>query len=134
MDKKIKKYIYVRDKEKCYHCGKGLKISQVNNDHYFPKSKGGSDSYHNLVLSCKKCNKYKSNTVPKDWKAVNIKLFKRAYKDKKMDIALSKVKYNDLLDKISEVDNIKMENRKAIFYNNQIKIEVKDNKIVNYHS
>ena len=53
----------LRKYKKCVYCGssKDLEI-----DHYIPKSHGGSDNIDNLVISCSRCNKYKSSrTVEK---------------------------------------------------------------------
>lgn len=50
--------IYRRDKHKCQYCGstKGLTI-----DHVIPKSKGGGDTWENLVVACSKCNTKKGD-------------------------------------------------------------------------
>jgi hypothetical protein len=45
--------IYKRDSNKCQYCGstKSLTI-----DHVIPKSKGGEDTWENLVVACSPCN------------------------------------------------------------------------------
>lgn len=52
--------IYRRDKHKCQYCGstKGLTI-----DHVIPKSKGGQDTWDNLVVACSICNTKKSDKL-----------------------------------------------------------------------
>ena len=52
--------IYKRDGHKCQYCGatKSLTI-----DHVIPKSKGGDDSWENLVVACHSCNTKKSNKM-----------------------------------------------------------------------
>ena len=52
--------IYKRDKNKCQYCGstKSLTI-----DHVIPKSKGGQDTWENLVVACSSCNVKKSDKL-----------------------------------------------------------------------
>jgi 5-methylcytosine-specific restriction endonuclease McrA len=52
--------IYKRDGHKCQYCGstRGLTI-----DHVIPKSRGGGDTWQNLVVACSKCNTFKSNKL-----------------------------------------------------------------------
>ena len=48
-----KNLIYKRDKNKCQYCGstKSLTI-----DHVIPRSRGGKDTWENLVVACSLCN------------------------------------------------------------------------------
>lgn len=57
-----KKDILDRDRRTCAYCGK--KGETV--DHIFPKSKGGRDSWENLVCSCSKCNNAKGDMLPEE--------------------------------------------------------------------
>ena len=52
--------IYKRDKNKCQYCGstKSLTI-----DHVIPKSRGGDDSWENLVVACSPCNVKKGDKL-----------------------------------------------------------------------
>ena len=52
--------IYKRDKNKCQYCGstKSLTI-----DHVIPKSKGGEDTWENLVVACSSCNVKKGDKL-----------------------------------------------------------------------
>ena len=45
--------IYKRDGNKCQYCGSTKELSI---DHVYPKSKGGRDTWENLVTACTKCN------------------------------------------------------------------------------
>ena len=58
--KPTKSSIYKRDGYKCQYCGctKNLTL-----DHIIPKSKGGSDSFANLVVACNSCNTKKGNKL-----------------------------------------------------------------------
>jgi len=52
--------IYKRDGNKCQYCGstKNLTI-----DHVIPRSKGGDDTWQNLVTACTKCNTRKGSKL-----------------------------------------------------------------------
>ena len=52
--------IYKRDKHKCQYCGATKRLTI---DHVIPKSKGGDDSWENLVVACSSCNTKKSNKL-----------------------------------------------------------------------
>jgi hypothetical protein len=48
----------------CAYCGSE---EQIQLDHIIPISKGGADSFDNLVYACKKCNLSKSNRDILEW-------------------------------------------------------------------
>jgi 5-methylcytosine-specific restriction endonuclease McrA len=52
-----------RDRHICQYCG--IK-SDLTLDHVFPKSRGGGDSWENLVTACNKCNVRKGNRTPEE--------------------------------------------------------------------
>lgn len=49
-----------RDNHRCGYCGKSANTI----DHIFPKSRGGADSWENLVACCLRCNNLKSDKTP----------------------------------------------------------------------
>lgn len=56
--------IFSREKGRCYWCNKGLRLKHsATKDHVLPRSKGGTNDMFNLVLSCGRCNNYKSNDL-----------------------------------------------------------------------
>lgn len=58
----IRVRILERDNHTCAYCGrKGLTV-----DHITPRSKGGGETWSNLVACCKPCNMYKNNRSLKD--------------------------------------------------------------------
>jgi len=79
-----KRYIYLRDGQKCFYCGKALKPGQMTLDHYQPRSEGGTEDYFNLVSCCRLCNKYKKNKIPVDKERIHLELFHRAWRDKRI--------------------------------------------------
>lgn len=52
--------IYKRDDHHCQYCGS---TRDLTIDHVIPKSKGGGDTWENLVACCKKCNLKKGNKL-----------------------------------------------------------------------
>ena len=60
--------IYKRDGHKCQYCGctKNLTI-----DHIIPRSRGGEDTWENLVVACMPCNTRKSDKLLEE---TNLKL------------------------------------------------------------
>ena len=55
--------IYKRDGHRCAYCGSR---EQLTLDHVMPKSRGGKDSWQNLVTACMKCNTFKGNRTPEE--------------------------------------------------------------------
>lgn len=53
--------IYRRDNNTCQYCGKKLKTEQLNLDHVLPLSRGGKNTWNNVVCSCLRCNFRKAN-------------------------------------------------------------------------
>ncbi len=53
--------IFKRDNYTCAYCGR---FRDLTVDHIHPKSKGGKDSWENLISACKKCNSSKGDRTP----------------------------------------------------------------------
>lgn len=51
-----------RDDHRCGYCGK----SASTIDHVMPRSRGGADSWENLVACCLRCNNLKSDRTPQE--------------------------------------------------------------------
>lgn len=51
-----------RDAHRCGYCGRGA----TTIDHVMPRSRGGADSWENLVACCLRCNNLKSNRTPQE--------------------------------------------------------------------
>jgi hypothetical protein len=52
--------IYKRDGYKCQYCSSTRRLTI---DHVVPKSKGGGESFNNLVVACSSCNTKKGNKL-----------------------------------------------------------------------
>lgn len=58
--------ILLRDRNQCMYCGKKPGPQYLTLDHVVPKSKGGQNSWGNLVACCSKCNRYKADRTPEE--------------------------------------------------------------------
>ena len=56
-----KAYLLEREDRCCIYCGVHASKAKMEIEHVVPKSKGGTDSLNNLVLSCVACNQAKGN-------------------------------------------------------------------------
>ncbi len=56
--------IMARDHFQCQYCQTRSSPSQLTLDHVLPRSRGGKDSWTNLVTACKKCNSKKGGRSP----------------------------------------------------------------------
>jgi len=54
-----RKNIYLRDNYTCQYCGK--RGGNLTIDHIIPKSRGGEDTWENMVVCCARCNHKKGN-------------------------------------------------------------------------
>ena len=59
-----RKNILRRDSYKCQYCNRSDLALTL--DHIIPRSKGGDDSWENLVAACVKCNNKKGDRTPED--------------------------------------------------------------------
>lgn len=70
-----RKNILRRDNHKCQYCNRADLTLTI--DHIIPKSKGGADTWENLVAACVKCNNKKGDRSPED---ANMPLHKKPSK------------------------------------------------------
>jgi 5-methylcytosine-specific restriction endonuclease McrA len=53
--------VFARDRHRCQYCGSERHLTV---DHVVPRSKGGTDTWDNLVTSCALCNRRKGDRPP----------------------------------------------------------------------
>ncbi len=53
-----------RDNHACQYCG--YKGDELTLDHIIPRSRGGGDSWENLITACMRCNVKKGSRTPKE--------------------------------------------------------------------
>jgi 5-methylcytosine-specific restriction endonuclease McrA len=57
--------VMFRDGHECQYCGlRPAHRTDLNIDHVLPRSRGGEDSWENLVTSCRPCNLKKGRKTP----------------------------------------------------------------------
>jgi len=56
--------LLLRDGYRCQYCGDEPGVRELNVDHVVPKSRGGRDTWDNLVISCRDCNLTKGKCTP----------------------------------------------------------------------
>ena len=55
-----------RDNHTCQYCRVRPLGRELTLDHIIPKSRGGKNTWKNLITACKKCNQRKGNRTPKE--------------------------------------------------------------------
>lgn len=55
--------IFKRDNHECVYCGS---VKNLTIDHVIPKSRGGDNTWTNLVTCCRSCNTTKDNKTPSE--------------------------------------------------------------------
>lgn len=56
--------LFARDAHLCLYCGREFSRQHLTRDHVIPVSKGGRDTWENVVSACFHCNSRKSNRTP----------------------------------------------------------------------
>jgi HNH endonuclease len=59
-----KEMLLARDRYICAYCAQRFRFDELDMEHIVPSSKGGTDSWMNLVAACKACNRRKANRTP----------------------------------------------------------------------
>lgn len=61
-----RKNLMLRDGQQCQYCGTRPALRELNVDHVMPRSRGGGESWENLVVSCRHCNLKKGRRTPEE--------------------------------------------------------------------
>jgi 5-methylcytosine-specific restriction endonuclease McrA len=56
--------LFQRDLCICAYCGMQYNFGELTRDHIHPVSKGGKDTWMNVVTACRDCNSLKGDTLP----------------------------------------------------------------------
>lgn len=57
------KNLFARDKHMCLYCGDYLYDCELTRDHVVPVSRGGTDTWENVVTACRTCNHFKADKL-----------------------------------------------------------------------
>ena len=60
----VREMLFARDRHVCAYCGGRYRLAELTAEHVLPQSKGGRDSWTNLVSACKPCNLRKGDRTP----------------------------------------------------------------------
>lgn len=58
--------LFRRDRHICGYCGGEFNFLRLTRDHIRPVSRGGSDTWMNVVAACRHCNGIKRNRTPEE--------------------------------------------------------------------
>lgn len=61
-----RKSVYQRDRNTCQYCERKLSTEELTLDHVKPRSRGGPDTWDNLVTCCSLCNNLKGDRTPEE--------------------------------------------------------------------
>jgi hypothetical protein len=56
--------LFHRDRQICAYCAGGFPFGKLTRDHITPFSRGGKDTWMNVVTACRSCNERKSDRTP----------------------------------------------------------------------
>ncbi len=56
--------LFKRDGNICMYCATRFPTSELTRDHVTPLSRGGSDTWPNVVAACRRCNNHKGGRAP----------------------------------------------------------------------
>ena len=56
--------LFHRDRQTCAYCGAELSTARLTRDHIIPVSRGGQDTWMNVVTACRNCNQRKGGMTP----------------------------------------------------------------------
>lgn len=66
MQQVSKKNILLRDGNRCMYCGKKGTGADLQLEHILPRSRGGKNTWENLVAACDRCNSRKGDKTPEE--------------------------------------------------------------------
>jgi 5-methylcytosine-specific restriction endonuclease McrA len=66
MQQASRKNIFTRDGYRCMYCGQSRAGAELELEHVIPRSRGGKNSWDNLVAACRRCNSRKNDRTPEE--------------------------------------------------------------------
>ena len=61
-----RKALMMRDRFTCQYCGERRESKALTLDHVIPQSRGGQNTWDNMVAACKPCNNRKADRTPSE--------------------------------------------------------------------
>ncbi len=87
--------IWLRDGGRCQYTGRRLSQHEGNIDHVIPQSRGGSTSWENCVLACRKINTRKADRTPAE---AGLTLMRTPFTPRAVPITLTLKNIHDIPD------------------------------------
>ena len=56
--------VFLRDEHRCQYCARRFSVQRLSLDHVMPRSRGGPDTWENVVCACLTCNVRKGGRTP----------------------------------------------------------------------
>ena len=81
--------VFLRDEFRCQYCGQRFATAQLSLDHVVPRSRGGVESWENIVCACLKCNVRKGGRTPVE---ANMKLLREPVKPKRSPLLVRQLR------------------------------------------
>lgn len=73
--------LFYRDHGFCAYCERELTLTEMEREHVIPRSKGGPNTWENVVASCRSCNSLKGNSMPIGEWTPRVRPYKPTYWD-----------------------------------------------------
>jgi 5-methylcytosine-specific restriction endonuclease McrA len=80
--------LFARDGYRCQYCGRDFPVAQLSVDHVVPRSRGGKNTWENVVTSCMSCNVKKGGRTPKE---ARMKLIRAPHKPRHNPLLARKI-------------------------------------------
>ena len=58
--------VFLRDEHRCQYCERRFSVQRLSLDHVMPRSRGGPDTWENVVCACLTCNVRKGGRTPQE--------------------------------------------------------------------
>ena len=58
--------VFLRDEHRCQYCDRRFSVQRLSLDHVMPRSRGGPDTWENVVCACLTCNVRKGGRTPQE--------------------------------------------------------------------
>ncbi len=80
--------VLARDGHHCQYCGRRLTANMLSLDHVIPRSRGGMDTWENIVCACLKCNVRKGGRTPRE---AHMRLIRKPFRPKRSPMLAQKL-------------------------------------------
>lgn len=80
--------VLARDAHRCQYCGRRLPVHLLSLDHVIPRSRGGMETWENIVCACLKCNVRKGGRTPRE---AHMRLIRKPFRPKRSPLLSQKL-------------------------------------------